>query len=123
MRVTAEHEIHLEQLKVRARIGVTKAERSRAQKLVLNVTLWPVCDLRDLGDAVERTVDYSAVARETKAFICKQSPKLIETFADDLASHLMRTFRIRKIRIEARKFVLKGTAYVSVTVTRTAALD
>lgn len=123
MRITGEHHIHIEQLRVMARVGVTKAERSRAQKLVLNLTLWPVCDLRDLGDAVERTVDYSAVARETKGFISKQSPKLIETLADHLASHLMRTIRIHKIRVEIRKFALKDAAYAAVTLTRTAPLD
>lgn len=123
MRVTAEYDVRIEQLKVMGHVGVTKAERSRRQKLVLNITLWPVRDLRDLGDAVERTVDYSAVSQETKLFIRKQSPKLIETLADDLASHLMRKFSIRKIRVEIRKFVLKDAAHVSVAITRTASID
>ena len=123
MRVTAQHDVHIEQLKVMGRLGVTRTERSRRQKLLLNITLWPVRDLRDLGDAVERTVDYSAVAREAKTFISKQSPKLIETLGDDLASHLMRKFGIHKIHLELRKFVLKDAAYVSVAVTRTASLD
>ena len=123
MRVTAEHEIYIEQLRVLARVGVTKAERSRRQKLVLNISLWPVRDLRDLGDAVARTVDYSVLSKEAKAFISRQTSKLIETLADDLASHLMRKFHIRKIRIEIRKFVLKDASYAAVAVTRTASLD
>ena len=123
MRVTDQYDVRIQQLKVMGRVGVTKAERSQRQKLLLNITLWPVRNLRDLGDAVERTVDYSAVAREAKAFILKQSPKLIETLADDLASHLMRKFRIRKIDVEIRKFALRNAAYVSVAVTRTASLD
>jgi len=123
MRVTAEHEIHIEQLRVLARVGVTKAERGRRQKLVLNITLWPARDLRDLGDAVARTVDYSALSKEGKAFISRQSPKLIETLANHLASHLMRKFRIRKIRIEIQKFALKEASYAAVAVTQTASLD
>ena len=123
MRVTAQYDVRIKQLKVMGRVGVTKAERSRRQKLLLNLTLWPVRDLRDLGDAVERAVNYSAVAREAKAFVSKQSPKLIETLGDDLASHLMRKFRIRQIHVEIRKFVLQDAAYVSVGVTRTASLD
>jgi len=123
MRVSAEQQIHIEQLKVFAKIGVSRAERRRRQRLVLNITLWPARDLRDIKDAVTRTVDYSALCQETKNFISRNSPKLLETLANDLAAHLLRKFRIRKISIEVRKFVFKDAAYASVTVTRIASLD
>src|ERR1700719_4749639 len=123
MRVSAEQQIHIEQLKVFARVGVRPAERARRQRLVLNITLWPARDLRDIQDAIARTVDYSALCQETKQFLSGQSPKLIETLANDLASHLLRKFRIQKVSVEIRKFVLKDAAYASVTVTRHASLD
>jgi dihydroneopterin aldolase len=123
MRITAEQQIHVEQLKVFAKIGVSRAERSRGQRLVLNITLWPARGLRDLKDAVSRTVDYSALCRETKNFISRSSVKLLETLANDLAAHLLRKFRVRKISVEIRKFVLKDAVYASVTVTRGASLD
>ncbi len=123
MRVSAEQQIHIEQLKVSARVGVPRAERARRQRLVLNITLWPARDLGDIRDSVARTVDYSALCQETKQFLSRQSPKLIETLANDLASHLLQKFRIRKISVEIRKFVLKDAAYASVTVTLKASLD
>lgn len=123
MRITAEQQIHIEQLKVFARVGVSKAERARRQRLVLNITLWPARDLRDIQDAVARTVDYSALCQEARRFLSEQSPRLLETLTNDLASHLLRRFRVRKISIETRKFVLKDAAYASVTVTRRASLD
>jgi dihydroneopterin aldolase len=123
MRVSAEQQIHIEQLKVFARVGVPQAERARRQRLVLNITLWPARDLRDIQDAIARTVDYSALCQEAKQFLSGQSPKLIETLANDLASHLLRKFRIQKVSVEIRKFVLKDAAYASVTVTRHASLD
>ena len=123
MRVSAEQQIHIEELKVLTRIGVTRAERSRRQRLVLNITLWPARDLRDIKDAVARTVDYSALCQSAKNFIAQQTSKLLETLANDLASHLLRKFRVRKITVEIRKFVLKEADYASVTVTRTASLD
>src|SRR6267142_2158667 len=123
MRVSAEQQIHIEQLKVLARVGVTQSERARRQRLVLNITLWPARDLRDIKDAVARTVDYSALCQEAKEFVSRQSPKLIETLANDLAAHLLKKFRVRKISIEVRKFVLKDAAYASVTVTLNASLD
>jgi len=123
MRVSAEQQIHIEQLKVFARVGVPQAERARRQRLVLNITLWPARDLRDLQDRIAQTVDYSALCQEAKDFLSRQSPKLLETLANDLASHLLRKFRVRKISVEIRKFVLKNAAYASVTVTRSASLD
>jgi 7,8-dihydroneopterin aldolase/epimerase/oxygenase len=123
MRDSAEQQVHIEQLKVFARVGVPPAERARRQRLVLNITLLPARDLRDIQDAVARTVDYSALCREAKQFLSRRSPKLLETLANDLASHLLRKFRIRKISIEIRKFVLKDAAYVSVTVTRSSSVD
>ena len=123
MRVGAEHEIHIERLKVLARIGVTKSERARRQRLVFNITVWPARDLRDIKDAVSRTVDYAALSREVKIYLEKKSPRLLETLAQELTSYLVRKFHIRKIRLEIRKFVLKDAAYASVTVIREAALD
>ena len=123
MRLGAEHEIHIEQLKLLARVGVSKAERARRQGLVLNITVWPARDLRDVKDAVSRTVDYSVLCQEIKTYLSRQSPKLLETLAQDLTAHLLRKFRIRKVRLEIRKFVLKDAAYASVTVTRRASLD
>jgi 7,8-dihydroneopterin aldolase/epimerase/oxygenase len=123
MSVNPEQQIHIEQLKVFARVGVPQAERAKRQRLVLNITLWPRRDLRDIQDAIVQTVDYSSVCREAKQFLSGRAPKLIETLANALASHLLRKFRIRKVRIEIRKFVLKDAAYASVTITRNASVD
>jgi len=123
MRGSTEQQIHIEQLKVLAHVGISETERRRRQRLVFNITLWPARDHRDIKDAITRTVDYSALCQNTKVFISQQSPKLLETMANDLAAHLLSKFRVRKVTIEIRKFVLKNAAYVSVTVTRQAALD
>ena len=123
MRVHAEHQIHIEQLKLLARVGVSKAERSKPQRLVLNLTLWPARDLSDLNDEVSRTVDYAVVCEETKAYLARQTPRLIETLAQNLTAHLLKKFQLRKICLEVRKFVLKDAAYASVTVKRTVSTD
>jgi len=124
MRVGAEHQIHIEQLKIRARVGVSKAERAKPQRLVLNITVWPARDLRDVKDAVDRTIDYALLCNETKTYLSSGSaPRLLETLAKDLSAHLLRKFRIRKILLEIRKFVLKDAAYTSVTVIRQASRD
>jgi dihydroneopterin aldolase len=123
MRVGAEHEIHIEQLRVLAHVGVSRAERAKRQRLALNITVWPSRDLRDVKDALKGTVDYGLLCQEAKTYLSRRSPKLLETMASDLTAHLLRKFRIGKICLEIRKFVLKDAAYASVTVTRQASLD
>ena len=113
-------EIHIEQLDVFARIGVPEEERANPQKLTVSISFWPYQQASDLADHIERAVNYSTVAEETKNFVRDQSLSLIETLADRLASHLLKSFPIQRVTIELRKFALQDAKYVSVTVTRTA---
>ena len=113
-------EIHIEQLDVFTRVGVPEEERANPQRLTVSISFWPYQQTSDLADHIERTVNYSAVAEETKNFVRDQSVSLIETLAERLANHLLKTFPMQKVTVELRKFVLHDAKYVSVTLTRTA---
>ena len=113
-------QIHIEQLEVLARIGVPAEERANPQKLTVNISLWPYQKTIDLADNIEQTVNYSTVAEETRNFLRDQSMNLIETLADRLAEHLIKSFPIQRVTIELRKFPLSDAKYVSATVTRIA---
>ena len=115
-------EIHIEQLDVSARIGVPEQERAAPQRLTVSISFWPFQQTRDLADNIHQAVNYSAVAEETKSFVRDQSVNLIETLADLLAAHLLKTFPIQKVTVELRKFPLQDAKYVSATVTRTASV-
>jgi dihydroneopterin aldolase len=114
--------IHIEQLEVSARIGVPEQERATPQRLTVSISFWPYQQTRDLADKIDDTVNYSALADETKNFVRDQSINLIETLADRLATHLLKTFPIQKVAIEVRKFALEEAKYVSATVTRAASV-
>jgi dihydroneopterin aldolase len=118
MKTEDNDQIHVEQLEIFARVGVPAAERENPQRLTVNLTLWLMRPLCDLKDDIRRTVDYAAVCEVTKKIAQEESPRLIETLADRIATQLLRTFAIGKITVELRKFVLADAAYVSVTVTR-----
>ncbi len=115
-------QIHIEQLEVSTRIGVPEEERANPQRLTVTISFWPYRQTRDLADKIDQAVNYSAVAEETKNFVRDQSVKLIETLADRLATHLLKTFPIQKVVVELRKFVLEDAKYVSATVTRSASV-
>ena len=113
-------EIHIEQLEVFTRIGVPEEERANPQRLTVSISFWPRQPISDLADQIDHAVNYFAVAEETKNFVRDQSVSLIETLADRLASHLLKSFPIQTVIIELRKFALQDAKYVSVNVTRTA---
>jgi dihydroneopterin aldolase len=115
-------EIHIEQLEISARIGVSEEERATPQRLTVSISFWPYRQTRDMADKISQTVNYSAVAEEAKNFVRDQSLNLIETLADQVASHLLKTFPIQKVTVEVRKFPLADAKYVSVTATRTASV-
>jgi FolB domain-containing protein len=113
--------IHIEQLEVFARVGVTDAERAQPQRVTLTITLWPKQEFEDLQDNIALSVDYSAVCAAMREMVRKSSNKLIETLATQLATHLLETFPIERAQIEVRKFVVADAKHVSVRVTRSAA--
>jgi dihydroneopterin aldolase len=115
-------EIHIEQLEVFTVIGVLEHERKGLQRLTVSISFWPYEKAQDLADNIEKAVNYSAVAEEAKHFAREQAVGLIETLADRLANHLLKTFPIQRVSIELRKFALQDAKYVSVTVTRTASV-
>src|SRR6266480_4165709 len=104
-------EIRIEQLEVFARIGVPDEERAKPQRLTVSISFWPRQQTRDFEDKIDETVNYSAVAEETKSFVSDQSVSLIETLADRLATHLLKTFPIQKVAVELRKFALQDAKY------------
>ena len=115
-------EIHIEQLDIFTRIGVPEEERANPQKLTVSISFWPYQQPGDVANHIERAVNYSAVAEETKNFVRDQSVSLIETLADRLANHLLKSFPIQRVTIELRKFALQDAKHVSITVTRTACI-
>ena len=114
----SEDEIHIEQLELEATVGVPDAERATPQRLVFNITITPQNSFRQLGDDLQRTVDYAAVRDAVKEFVRGRSFKLIETLADELASRLKQQFAISRVAIEVRKFILPDTKYVAVRAVR-----
>jgi FolB domain-containing protein len=114
--------IHIEQLEVLARIGVTEVERAKPQRLTLTITLRPKQTFEELQDDIALSVDYSAVCAAVREMIQKSSNKLIETLATQLATHLLKAFPIKFAQIEVRKFVVADAKYVSVKITRSASV-
>ena len=110
--------IHIAELELAARIGVTDEERAEPQRLTVSMTLWPMQNFRELEDNLERTIDYAAVCRAIENLASQRADQLIETLANEIAAHLLANFPIRKIEVELRKFILPQVNFVAVRVLR-----
>jgi dihydroneopterin aldolase len=114
--------IHIDQLELFARIGVTDAERANPQRLTASITIWPKEQFDFLNDDLTRTIDYSAACVAIREFAAARSDKLIETLAAALAEHLLRRFPIQQVRLDLRKFVLADANYAAAIITRSTSI-
>ena len=115
--------IHIEQLELYARVGVTENERARPQRITLSLTVWPKAAFAKLEDDITRTVNYSELGQCAREFVEKRSAKLIETLASEVAAHLLKEFPLHAVEIELRKYVLPDTKHIAVFVRRAATQD
>ena len=110
--------IHIEQLEIYANVGVPDVESATKQRLLVDLTLAPRNEFRQLHDSLEQTVDYAAVCETVKEIVADRSFKLIETLADEVASLVRGRFAVGRVDVEVRKFILPDTAYVAVRTSR-----
>lgn len=106
--------IEIAGLELQAHIGVTEAERAKAQRLTLNATLQPMRSFRDLDDRLENTIDYARVCQKVRELVAENRCELIETLAAQLAAAVISHFpTCAAVDIELRKYALSDTAYVA----------
>ena len=110
-------EIHVANLALNVRVGVTDEEQARAQRLTVSLTLRPARGFADLGDRIENTVNYAAVCTAVRA-LATPPRRLIETLALDIAAEILARFAVASVEVELRKYILPDTDYVAVRLSR-----
>jgi dihydroneopterin aldolase len=114
----AADEIHIAELELRARIGVTEAERETPQRLTVSMVLEPVRGFDSVHDDLAQTVNYSAVCRLVRALAGAEPRRLLETLALEIAGAVLTQFECASAEIELRKYILPDTKYVAVRIVR-----
>ncbi len=98
-----EETIHIANLRVECIVGVRPRERERPQPLVISASFPADFAAAAEDEALEATVDYSAVAREIAAFVQEGRFMLLETLIRRLAAHLGERFGLSRVRLHVRK--------------------
>ena len=101
--MTAMDRILIDDLPVRAFVGVPDAERVVEQELRIDLQLELDLAAAGVSDDFALAVDYAAVARRVIQTVQERPRKLIETVAEDVARVTLAEFPLVRVRIRVRK--------------------
>lgn len=85
-------------------VGVPEQERSRPQKVVLDVVLELSLEAACNTDRLDLTVDYGEVVREVRRRVEAGSFVLLERLAEEACQAALSDSRVRRATVKARKF-------------------
>ncbi|MBI1824274.1 MAG: dihydroneopterin aldolase [Nitrospirae bacterium] len=101
----SEDKILIDAIEFLGHCGVPHSERSALQRFSVSVELG--LNLRPAAgsDRLEETVDYEAVSHLVVSVGKSKSFVLLETMAEEIASELLKGFKIRSVKILLKKSV------------------
>ena len=109
--------IHVNGLEFTCHIGVPEEERAVPQKLVANICITPQTTFADMGEELERTINYDALSRHLVALAQAEPTVLLETLCHRMATACVQDFGAATATVELHKFILPFTSSVSVRCT------
>jgi D-erythro-7,8-dihydroneopterin triphosphate epimerase len=95
--------IEIEDLLVRAIVGVNPDERENRQDVVITVRL--EADLRPAArtDSIDDAINYKSIKKSIIAFVEQSSFQLVETLAEEVAQLCLKDSRVQRVRVHLRK--------------------
>jgi dihydroneopterin aldolase len=111
--------IMIRDLRVEALIGIHRRERHVMQTLSIDLDIGLPGSAVFASDKVADTIDYEQVALRIRALAAAQHYRLVETFADRVASFLIGDFGAPWVKVSVAKIgVLPNAKLVGVTLER-----
>ena len=111
--------IVIRDLRVEALIGIHRRERHVLQTVSVDLEIGVPGAAVFASDKVADTIDYEQVALRIKALAASQHFRLVETFADRIASLLLDDFGAPWVKVSAAKLgILANARYVGDTIER-----
>lgn len=110
--------ITIRDLEVFYHVGVGNQERAKPQRLLLTTEMELDFTGAAATDDLTNTVDYYAVSQRLLKLGERSSWKLIEKLAADIANMVLTDFKVARVTVEVKKFIIPQTQHVSVRLTR-----
>ena len=95
--------IIIRDLLTRGKIGISEAERSVLQDILVNAELFTDTRKAAGSDSIDDCVNYSTMAKKIMALAEKNGRKTVEAFAQDIADLCLAHELVRKVRIRVEK--------------------
>lgn len=95
--------IIIRDLLTRGRIGISDAERSAAQDILINAELFTDTRNAASSDSIEDCVNYSTIAKKILTLAENNRRKTVEAFAQDIADLCLSHELVRKVKIRVEK--------------------
>ncbi len=109
--------ISLKKFEVMTRIGVTEKEQEKPQRLLITVQAEVSCvSSAAKSDDITASVNYSDISNAITKLASERPRKLVETFAEEVATAVLELDHVISVTVEVEKF--PGTRCVSVTIHR-----
>ncbi|HEU0257964.1 MAG TPA: dihydroneopterin aldolase [Burkholderiales bacterium] len=106
-------------LRVEALVGIHRRERHVLQTVSIDLEIGVPGAAVFVSDKVADTIDYEQVALRIRALAASGHFRLVETFADRIATLLVNEFRAPWAKVSVAKVgILANAKYVGVTIER-----
>jgi dihydroneopterin aldolase len=106
-------------LRVEALVGIHRRERHVLQTVSIDLEIGVPGPAVFVSDKVADTIDYEQVALRIRALAASGHFRLVETFADRIATLLVNEFRAPWAKVSVAKIgILANAKYVGVTIER-----
>ena len=113
--------VEIRTLLVRGIFGVSEEERT--EPIPVYVSVEAFLDLRRAGasDSISHTLDYAKLCREIQNLASAKEHLLLESFAEEVAAHVLQDDRVAevRVRVEKRGIIPEVLDGVGVTIRRT----
>jgi dihydroneopterin aldolase len=110
--------VFIRNLEVLAHIGVYGHEQNKLQPVRINVDL-AVEDLIQVGDQLDKVVDYASIEAHIRAIVAGGHIKLAETLAERIAATCFADQRVLRARVRVEKLhALPGAESAGVEIER-----
>ncbi len=97
------YRIVVRDLLLMCRIGIYEHERLAPQRVRINVDLAVSETVGDTGDDIANVYNYEDVISGTKSVIASRHIDLVETLAEEIASHCLKDARVEDVRVRVEK--------------------
>jgi 7,8-dihydroneopterin aldolase/epimerase/oxygenase len=95
--------IKLSGIKAEGYHGVLDHERRDGQPFIVDVALHTDIRPAAAGDDLDKTANYAELADQVEAIITGEALQLIETLAERIADHVLRTFAVAAVEVTVHK--------------------